>query len=411
MINKVVDLEKERSRNLLIYKQNALRKLLRDKVIHVSSYIELIVNNFNVNLSTSTPFQLILLKIDKFNEFCAANSPGRQEILKLKIVEMAKQIEDDSIFEAVDMENDQVVVFIKTEGSSTAQVDINPFSYCLQLQEYARQNFNLSFSCFISKIANGLNEVQLVYNECIGISHYRIVFGYNSIIDSNMITKRLEKRYQYPDNLEKKFIQNILAYKTKKAGEIADEIIDDVSGYSCTDFTTAISFIAHALDRALDIINTNTSMQLHHEFSDFIAQIDNAETSTEVKSHFHLFLLSIGNTMEQWNSNKHIRLIESISELVSQQFRDVNLGIESIAEQLNMSPAYVGRIFKSMTSETLTYHINRLRMKEVDRILKETTLSINEAAVEAGYSNIQHFYSTFKIFHGITPGEFRKMKL
>ena len=53
------------------------------------------------------------------------------------------------------------------------------------------------------------------------------------------------------------------------------------------------------------------------------------------------------------------------------------------------------------------YLIN-LRISEAIRMLKSSTISLTDIALDTGFYSSQHFSTTFKKLTGYTPGHFRK---
>lgn len=58
-----------------------------------------------------------------------------------------------------------------------------------------------------------------------------------------------------------------------------------------------------------------------------------------------------------------------------------------------------------------TYHalLRELRMRKAVRLLENTDWSTEKIMEEIGYSNLTHFYKTFREYFNATPSEFRKM--
>ncbi len=83
--------------------------------------------------------------------------------------------------------------------------------------------------------------------------------------------------------------------------------------------------------------------------------------------------------------------------------------LEDLSKKFFFSPCYLTRKFKQETGYTINQYIINRRMGEAQRMLLYEKLSIKEIAAKNGYTNIQHFYTTFKKYTGYTPIEFKNL--
>jgi AraC-like DNA-binding protein len=77
---------------------------------------------------------------------------------------------------------------------------------------------------------------------------------------------------------------------------------------------------------------------------------------------------------------------------------------------VGLSYSHVRKIFHDETKDNIVNYINKLRIEEAKRLLRETDQTINEIALSLGYNNNQSFNRFFKKYEGVTPGEFRNIK-
>jgi len=86
----------------------------------------------------------------------------------------------------------------------------------------------------------------------------------------------------------------------------------------------------------------------------------------------------------------------------------VDLNREAIAEHVYLNPAYLSRLFRKETGQSLTDYSVNLRMERAKHELEMTNVKISDIAVSVGYSNFSHFSKLFKKTTGLTPLEYRK---
>ena len=93
---------------------------------------------------------------------------------------------------------------------------------------------------------------------------------------------------------------------------------------------------------------------------------------------------------------------------VAENYKDCNLGVSVIAEQLNVANAYLSSLFKMETGENLNKFIMRYRMEKAKSMLLQSNMKIVDIAAAVGYTNSSYFISVFKSYEGCSPVQFRE---
>lgn len=82
--------------------------------------------------------------------------------------------------------------------------------------------------------------------------------------------------------------------------------------------------------------------------------------------------------------------------------------VEQIARYHSLSVSHFSALFRKDQGIGPREFVQRLRLKETGRLLKETDMPMKEVAVRYGYVDAAHFCRHFKKETGYTPGEFRR---
>ncbi|MET0636954.1 MAG: helix-turn-helix transcriptional regulator [Chitinophagaceae bacterium] len=78
-----------------------------------------------------------------------------------------------------------------------------------------------------------------------------------------------------------------------------------------------------------------------------------------------------------------------------------------LAEQLYLSPNYLGSLLKSLTGNSTQTHIHEKLIEKAKEKLSTTDLSVSEIAYELGFEHSQSFSKLFKSKTNVSPLEFR----
>lgn len=85
------------------------------------------------------------------------------------------------------------------------------------------------------------------------------------------------------------------------------------------------------------------------------------------------------------------------------------ISLDSIAENMYLSPFYVSRIFKSEIGDTPIHYLINIRLERAKELLEAGFGgSIQEVAGQVGYEDAYHFSKLFKKRYGYPPSKVRK---
>ena len=107
--------------------------------------------------------------------------------------------------------------------------------------------------------------------------------------------------------------------------------------------------------------------------------------------------------INQLKGNKHYKIIEKMQEYVKQNYMNINMSVESLADIAGYAPYYFSKIFREITGLNVTDYIRNIRINKAKELLGTDSFKINEIYSLIGFTSISHFYSIFKKDVGLTP--------
>lgn len=84
------------------------------------------------------------------------------------------------------------------------------------------------------------------------------------------------------------------------------------------------------------------------------------------------------------------------------------LRLHDVAAQFFISPYYLSRKFKQCTGFGFSEYVQLVRVREAQRLLRETNLKMIEIAEQIGMESVANFYKLFKQINGCSPLQYRK---
>lgn len=100
-------------------------------------------------------------------------------------------------------------------------------------------------------------------------------------------------------------------------------------------------------------------------------------------------------------------LIEQVVQYLEQHYMD-DIGIGSIAQQLNVSANYLSMLFNKKTGTPFVKYLTNIRMLKAKELLLNTNLQVKQIAEKVGYYSTRHFTKLFVENCSSYPSDFRK---
>lgn len=85
-----------------------------------------------------------------------------------------------------------------------------------------------------------------------------------------------------------------------------------------------------------------------------------------------------------------------------------DLSLKRFADELFLNTSYLSTLFKKEVGMTLTDYVTKNRIEYAKKLLKSTTLSIQDIAIQSGIPDIHYFTRLFRREVGMSPREWRK---
>lgn len=147
-------------------------------------------------------------------------------------------------------------------------------------------------------------------------------------------------------------------------------------------------------------------------YGDFKMSLDSLFEENSL-SGIHKMMLALSaqfmemNTAEESGGSEHKKVIRSVIEIVEQYYQE-DISLQSIAEEVYLSPSYLSYLFKKEVGVSLIKYITMTRLDKAKELLLSGNMKISDIAAKVGYQNYSYFNITFKNNVGVSPAQFRE---
>jgi YesN/AraC family two-component response regulator len=84
--------------------------------------------------------------------------------------------------------------------------------------------------------------------------------------------------------------------------------------------------------------------------------------------------------------------------------------LNDVSEHVSFSVSYLSRMFKEEKGISLTSYINDVRIRAAKMLVKQSDISLSQAAYLCGFDDQSYFSKVFKKMTGTSPGKYREQK-
>ena len=192
--------------------------------------------------------------------------------------------------------------------------------------------------------------------------------------------------------------------------------IEFTSPAKMLNFRFNVDFLPEKLSNFMSSLNNATVNFDEPEIDYILTRLDKIFEDKFVSSFHHELIQSIISEIiimfirkldKKKSSTIKIPLVQQAIKIINKNFRN-DLSLKEVADELSVTPKYLGSIFMKNLNINFNDYLNNLRLKYACNLLLSTDYSIKEIAYNSGYNSEQYFLYMFKKQIHLTPSEYRK---
>lgn len=213
----------------------------------------------------------------------------------------------------------------------------------------------------------------------------------------------------YHEDLGKKILS---AFCDEDAG-FFDKLLDDyITGYIltireireiCIEFVKALFQYLKASGFNMEAVNFSQNSAF--------GEIHNGRTSEEIVQYTREMFLGILQFTVKEKDSRQDGITAYVRKMVAENHMDTNFSVSYLAECINITPAHLSMVFRQSTGINISKHITDVRMEHASRLLEDPSLTMADISRMVGYQDAHYFARVFKKHIGLTPSEYRNLKM
>jgi two-component system response regulator YesN len=139
----------------------------------------------------------------------------------------------------------------------------------------------------------------------------------------------------------------------------------------------------------------------------FISELSQKDLFEDICIWIVKVLDTFMDTVYESRNIKNSKLLSDAMNYIRDNYKE-NLTLESVAQQVFISPFYLSHLFREELDITFLEYLTRIRIETAKQLLKDQNTTISSIAAEVGYEDPSYFSKVFKKNTGLSPNQYRK---
>ncbi|OMF88286.1 AraC family transcriptional regulator [Paenibacillus sp. FSL R7-0337] len=401
-------LETEKRDSMFMIRQNTLRDLILGlKPLQSMQQVEKL-RQLGIHFTFNDDYRLILLRIDRYREFREARS-SYLLASKFAIMNIASEICGQTYrVETVDMNDDGILVLLNiidpVEYTDTGLIE----ALLRQIQQACSDYLKISLTLTYSHIDRNASQLHQLYQQVREASNHRLFYGHGCILNARDICALESSTYHYPADKEKRLADALLSGKLTDAAEQFSAMIRETEAFPYQTAQLTVSRLSVTIREIVNTIQKRNRLQIYGVAE--LPSLDAIETIDELEEAFAALFHTLQEQLAGKKNTKQHDLICQINAMINEDYMKPHLSLNQIADELDMSPIYISRLYKQQTMNSIVDVILEVRMREVCALLENTDLPVTAIAERCGFTSSSYLHRMFKRSFGTTPTDYRRLK-
>ncbi|AZN39618.1 AraC family transcriptional regulator [Paenibacillus albus] len=402
-------LELEKRGEFYDRKQEFLRKVIHSRGLLTREYLESQFHKYAITLDPAGSFLIVLLKIDRFSEFCTKYTRGDRDLLKFGMANIVTELLAPAhALECIETGEDQVMILLQVPGLHEPSGNHGLTQLLQHIQQQTHRYLGTTVSVTCSDTFESISQLNFYYLKTVDLSYYRLIYGHESMIFSEAISvSGRTDEIKYPQEMDDELTEALIGGRFENAMQSLNEIVAGASSYSYTALNSLFIRLLLLIRHAIEVLETNHAMKVDFNFNAYLMKLQKMETVGQIMSDFLTLFDSLALELESKKDNKYMKLLGTVTQIIQRDLANPALSLDSIAAEVDLSSAYLGKLFKKHRLVSVADYINNARLEYASHLVASSKDTITDIMEKSGFSSRSHFFTQFKRVYGITPSQYR----
>ncbi|MUT65787.1 helix-turn-helix domain-containing protein [Paenibacillus sp. NEAU-GSW1] len=405
------DHEKEQRESVILQRRQLFNELISGQRSH-----QMMETLRRLNLLPQTgQYAVLVVRLNRYEVFQADNTLHEQNVLKFALGNVIQELaQNEGLQGWGEWSAPDRITFVFASADDTNPMLERLKKTAIVAKEWSGEHLRFKLSIGIGAIAADYNGLGESYQDALNGMEYQYTIGRNAITFSGDIP---QQQPQGMFNYMQQCTNGVQEFRLTKASwrETVERIFlqFEAEAMKDEDILSLIQLFLQMLSRELkELSSTLNECMDGDRVSELFVRLKETSMLAEMKEQLLDYLEQIYETYVAMSEAKSYKaLITEIRAYIQDNFADPDLSLKHLSDRFEISGKYASHLFKLEYDMKFVDFLVQLRMHQAERLLAETEETVQNIALQVGYANSITFGRVFKRLTGVTPGEFRKLKM
>lgn len=388
-------------KNMIVFQQFLYEILNMDKVD--KNIVNSLCKKYDISM-IDEPYFMITMQIKRDNH------DDGYDIYEYANNEITKKLsyQYNIFFCRIHKKGIAILVFCKN-----SRVRTNICQLIGQIQTDMINELNVQVVLGVSQMFDDLCEINTAWMQSLFAAMQKAVKGYGDIIyysgktggkfDENATSDAIFMNYENTEEV----LNGVQNMKKNDVNRIIDEYFEKLQQAAYVEIDRLKDSVS---ELALQLVHLaakddTQAMRIFGRIPHPITEVKKLEMLSQLHEYLKKMTECIFNYSETQISKKYSKHVCETQIYIMQHY-SMSVSVEQIADYLHLDSAYLMRIFKKETGQTINNYLTNYRINIAAEIIKSKEYQIQEISSMVGYQDSKYFSKVFKKITGCSPSEY-----
>lgn len=278
---------------------------------------------------------------------------------------------------------------------------------CMQAAAALQAEHGISVRVAVSPLQFGAENIRRLYRETLIIHDH--CYDSTKTVTTSYDLYAATSNFQDidPAVLERQFLNFVMSKQFFQAVSVLDSIID----YTITTSRPTLEHMASSVFSRLETVLALSGVEIlpppkgDAAISNVLERLMKANDFGEIRDYVHDFFALLDDAFSDLNAQSKIA---KVKDYILENYNLTSMGAALVCREFKFSASYLSRLFKSELGISIVDYIHSIRIEKAKLLLAQTDDTIDNIAIQVGFTNRWALIRIFKEHEGVTPGVYRQ---
>jgi two-component system, response regulator YesN len=411
LTDQVLEYEKDQEEGLTFKCRHKLRELTSGTLIWNRTEWMKEAGKLNI------PFEfdhvsVAIAEVDHYPEFVRKYSTRDQYLFQFVINSVLKEIAEQHHVNiwAEWLEGHRMAILL-LDRSDQRLAEENSALICAKMVKWVRANLDFSITIGVGSCISDTEQIYLIHSQALAALNFKFVKGSGQVISHLDVSEENQGEVYKLIPTIRSFAYAYRIGESRWKDDLTLFFQELISGmYTKSDVYYLINNIVHTLRREMMELPEEVHLLWKNEMVPEMERIlHGMETVEETRQQLEAALANTAMNLTSYREKrKHHSLVQDVRKYIERHYANPDVSLKHLEDEFGISGKYVSFLFRDEFGDKFVDYLAKLRLEHAEKLLVETNKTVQDIAVQVGYTNPMTLIRGFKKHFGMTPGDYRK---